>query len=1220
MSDCGDTTTPAFVRFQVFDVDVRDTFGDIDDDDQSGRGQCKVVVYGRTLDGTGVLLVVRGFRPWFLVGLSPGPPHPKHVDLERIGRDIILDVYKLDRGGYLSSAEDGFQRRKYSAQYHPLSTVVWRKHLMGWRGDPETQGTTTQEFPWWKMSFPNGRKRYDGEKKIDKFTFHGSVCRVWGSDIATDTQFFINTDTKRFGWVQIPIRSARWIGSRMHTYDCDLEYECDISSFAPIPTGDCPDCCAPMKIMSWDLETMSVDGSFPKPNVPGNVIMNIGSTIDIAHPPPSSSNTKRDVVFCLGSLPQDAASNPENGGINFVSFDQERNMLLAWRQWAVEQYGVDIMIAYNSSIFDWQYAVGRASVLGVSKEFAHWSKLRCDVSQFIENESGGSKQAGARERSRWRRMFGIIDFDVYQYFLGAEKLRSYKLDSVAGEYLEDHKIPLTPRQMWTNFETERGRLETAVYCGKDCDLPLRLFNVRMILPQYIEMSKLTYTSIADLQHRGQQRKIVNLLSYYSEREGYVMNIEEGLSMVSPQGATVLPPKSGFYKTPVLTLDFEALYPSIMKAFGLGMSTAVLHDDQMNHQGAQYERHHIDNRNVTHTFVTHVKGLIPGILEELHDCRKQAKRDMASEKDPQRKSALNARQLALKLTANSIYGFTLAVGTNPYALTSIGETVTYNGRKMIEQTKQFVERSFPAEYFYGSEEATPAHLRGKHSEVVYGDSVPGNTPVLVDGCWCGRPRFTSVENLWQILLRDAEQTASEPSHESCGEEHHPKMYVDTSNAQPAMRVWSDVGFTKILKVMRHRTNKRLFRVTTAGAGSVTVTEDHSLLDHLGRVLKPTNITCGVTRLLICPPHPPEDTTGDPGNNVVDGGLVHPDSTIVSVVPLEKGERDAFVYDLETANHHFAAGTGRIVVHNTDSVMVHVPVEPNKDGLRLAIENGPSMGVLVNKLFRPPINLEYEKVFFPFYLSDTKKKYVGKMFVNNPDTFFVNSKGLENVRRETFMFTSELIDKIIDDAIVHGDLSRACDTIDRELERFLQPGSIPFSHFILSKSVKPLDHYKPGQMLAHIEVVKKMKKRDPGSEPRPGDRVQYVIVEGSGKIAEKAVDVAYARANNLPLDMTYYVNNCVRKAIVRFCSLFYPGIDKKFEILLECIENRRLRQVTVYDALFAGRRRQSSSSSSVNNHAHSYDADESLPVMKRRRTKESTSTKQLTFADIMHKKIE
>lgn len=29
---------------------------------------------------------------------------------------------------------------------------------------------------------------------------------------------------------------------------------------------------------------------------------------------------------------------------------------------------------------------------------------------------------------------------------------------------------------------------------------------------------------------------------------------------------------------------------------------------------------------------------------------------------------------------------------------------------------------------------------------------------------------------------------------------------------------------------------------------------------------------------------------------------------------------YVYDLETENHHFAAGIGRLVVHNTDSVMV------------------------------------------------------------------------------------------------------------------------------------------------------------------------------------------------------------------------------------------------------------------------------------------------------------
>lgn len=60
-----------------------------------------------------------------------------------------------------------------------------------------------------------------------------------------------------------------------------------------------------------------------------------------------------------------------------------------------------------------------------------------------------------------------------------------------------------------------------------------------------------------------------------------------------------------------------------------------------------------------------KGLLPEILESLLSARKRAKADLKVEKDPFRRSVLDGRQLALKISANSVYGFTGAqVGKLP----------------------------------------------------------------------------------------------------------------------------------------------------------------------------------------------------------------------------------------------------------------------------------------------------------------------------------------------------------------------------------------------------------------------------------------------------------------------------------------------------------------------------------------------------------------------------
>ena len=46
--------------------------------------------------------------------------------------------------------------------------------------------------------------------------------------------------------------------------------------------------------------------------------------------------------------------------------------------------------------------------------------------------------------------------------------------------------------------------------------------------------------------------------------------------VGYEGATVLDAKQGFYRTPVATLDFASLYPSIMMAHNICYSTLLPH--------------------------------------------------------------------------------------------------------------------------------------------------------------------------------------------------------------------------------------------------------------------------------------------------------------------------------------------------------------------------------------------------------------------------------------------------------------------------------------------------------------------------------------------------------------------------------------------------------------------------------------------------------------------
>ena len=153
-----------------------------------------------------------------------------------------------------------------------------------------------------------------------------------------------------------------------------------------------------------------------------------------------------------------------------------------------------------------------------------------------------------------------------------------------------------------------------------------------------------------------------------------------------EGATVLEAQKGAYYTPITALDFEGLYPSIMMAHNLCYSTMVMDPKYENVPGITYETFG------SYKFAQDVPSLLPSILMELKQFRKQAKKDMALSTGSM-KQMYNGKQLAYKISMNSVYGFTgAAKGILPCV--PIASTVTRKGRMMIDETKEYVESNFP----------------------------------------------------------------------------------------------------------------------------------------------------------------------------------------------------------------------------------------------------------------------------------------------------------------------------------------------------------------------------------------------------------------------------------------------------------------------------------------------------------------------------------------------
>ena len=87
-----------------------------------------------------------------------------------------------------------------------------------------------------------------------------------------------------------------------------------------------------------------------------------------------------------------------------------------------------------------------------------------------------------------------------------------------------------------------------------------------------------------------------------------------------------------------------------------------------------------------------QGVLPILEEHLLNARKAVKKLMKTEKNPDVYAMLNAKQLAIKISCNSVYGFTGA-SYGMYSEQDIAETITCTGREWIDKSKHFVQDTY-----------------------------------------------------------------------------------------------------------------------------------------------------------------------------------------------------------------------------------------------------------------------------------------------------------------------------------------------------------------------------------------------------------------------------------------------------------------------------------------------------------------------------------------------
>jgi len=593
--------------------------------------------------------------------------------------------------------------------------------------------------------------------------------RVYEGNIDPILRFMHRTGINATGWIQV---------SESDTEPATSESTCDINVTAKWDTVKPLDCdlIAPFKICSLDIECYSENGQFPDSMKPSDVCFQIAVTTKCG------SEYVDKKIF----------------GVK-TEFESERDMLEAFAK-HFKKIDPDVVTGWNIFGFDLEYIYNRMCFCKCRDMILG----RLYDSNVEMNYKKLSSSALGNNTLKIMRILGRYTFDMYHEVKREHKFESYSLNNVSKIVLGDQKNDMPVHEIFSRFKSgnKSDLEEVAAYCIKDTELPHAICEKLSMFQNLIEMAKACWVPLSYLSERGQQIKVFSQMAQAARELGFMIPVLPKTEGVQGgyQGATVLEAQTGAYYEPITGLDFASLYPSIMCAHNLCYSTYVMDPKYLGLPNVKYETFG------EHTFATEVDGkptesLLPQILVNLKKHRKTAKALMVSK--PEMYNIYNGKQLAYKISMNSVYGFTGAMnGILP--LVAIASSVTLRGRQMIEESKDYVEKNFPG------------------AKVRYGDSVLPDTPVLTS---TGPVMIENLGTKWEEypgFLKDGDQK------EKC--------------ELNSVTIWTHAGWQRALRVIRHKCQKKIYRVLTH-TGLVDVTEDHSLLGSNLEQLKPKDVSIG-----------------------------------------------------------------------------------------------------------------------------------------------------------------------------------------------------------------------------------------------------------------------------------------------------------------------------------------------------------------------------------------
>ncbi|XP_039749695.1 DNA polymerase zeta catalytic subunit isoform X1 [Pararge aegeria] len=432
--------------------------------------------------------------------------------------------------------------------------------------------------------------------------------------------------------------------------------------------------------------------------------------------------------------------------INYVN---DENTILEKIIDFVRKHDPDIMCGYEIEMNSWGYILERAQVLGL--------EMIREISRITEKNR--QKRYRNDENEFEGRVIGRITFNVWRLFRYELALSSYSFENCMYEVLKERVPSYTYAQLagWWNDQSRILRWIPVEYYLTKLNGTVRMLDKLDIINRTSELARLFGLQWWEVLSRGSQFRVESLMLRAARPLNLVAlspTVKQRAAMRAPECLPLIfEPESRFYSDPVIVLDFQSLYPSMMIAYNYCFSTCIGRVQNIN-GSAPYEfgawRLRIPQNKLEALMKSGLvhwspvgvgfvkssvrRGVLPALLRRILAARQAVKKGMKLQTDEAVKKAMHSRQLGLKLIANVTYGYTAANFSGRMPCVEVGDSVVAKGRETLERAIRLVKSSkWNAKVVYGDTDSmfvlVPGGTRAEAFEIgqQIADAVTADNP-------------------------------------------------------------------------------------------------------------------------------------------------------------------------------------------------------------------------------------------------------------------------------------------------------------------------------------------------------------------------------------------------------------------------------------------------------------------------------------------------------------